>query len=285
MKMNEEEKTVDKSELPWLTFTLSGNAYAVNSKYIDGIITPPDEITPIPDSPPKYIGMLNIRGNVFPLLDMRKQFKIFSIDEEVAAFTQDIEHFIELHKARFETIAAEFERGGEPSFKSADDTQKCEYSLWLEKKFHKKDKVFETLQKAEVSHRALHTFPAKMYNIMSDNFLDPKTSKQSEGVTLLEDMAAELQAFTDALTEAEYNYKRRFRETIINLADGEDRIGILVDEVLGVGTIDMVKDSKNLNSVYQSKLFCGVAKSDKTEKEILIIDEELLIRQAAEIND
>jgi chemotaxis signal transduction protein len=283
--MNEEAKIADKSDLPWLTFTLAGNAYAVNSKYIDGIITPPDEITPIPDSPPKYIGMLNIRGNVFPLLDMRKQFRIFSIEEEVAAFTKDIEHFIEVHKEHYSAITADFERGGEPTFRTSDDTSKCEYTLWLEKRFHKKDKVFETLQKAEAAHKALHAFPMKMYNIMSEHYLDPKTQKHAEGEALIEDMAAELQTFTDALTEAEYSYRRRFRETIINLADGDDRIGILVDEVLGVGSIDMVKDSKNLNSVYQSKLFCGVAKSDKTEKEILIIDEELLIRQAAEIND
>jgi chemotaxis signal transduction protein len=283
--MNEEAKKADKSELPWLTFTLCGNAYAVNSKYIDGIITPPDEITPIPDSPPKYIGMLNIRGNVFPLLDMRKQFKIFSIEEEVDAFTKDVEHFIELHRQRFRTIADEFERGGEPDFNISEDHLKCEYSLWLDKKFHKKDKVFETLQKAEQAHKNLHAMPAKIYSIMSENYLDPKKSKVDEGHAILEESAADLQTFTDALTEAEYNYRRRFRETIINLADGEDRIGILVDEVLGVGSIEMVKDSKNLNSVYQSKLFCGVAKSDKTEKEILVIDEELLIRQAAQIND
>jgi chemotaxis signal transduction protein len=288
--MNEDVKQgvtqeVDKNELPWLTFLLCGNAYAVNSKYIDGITTPPDEITPIPDSPAKYIGMLNVRGNVFPLLDMRKQFKLFSIDEEIADFAKEIERFIELHKHRLDVLKNAFAAGGEPEFKTVSDVTKCEYSMWLEKKFHKKDKVYELLQKAEPAHRALHAFPAKLYEIMSEDYLDPKKGKHEEGRALIEDAEFDLQTFTDSLTEAEYNYRRRFRETIINLADGEDRIGILVDEVLGVGGIEPVKDSKNLNSVYQSKLFCGVAKSDKTEKEILIIDEELLIRQAAQIND
>jgi chemotaxis signal transduction protein len=275
----------DNGDLPWLTFLLAGNAYAINSKYIDGITTPPDEITPIPDSPEKYIGMLNVRGNVFPLLNMRKQFKITSIEEEIALFEKDIEQFISSHRKRLQAVEAAFERGGEPDFKTSDDYHRCEYTLWLEKKFHKKDKVYEMLMKADAAHKALHAFPAKMHNIMSEDYLDPSKQKHAEGQALIDDAAADFQSFTDSLTEAEFAYRRRFRETIINLADGEDRIGILVDEVLGVGSIEPVKDSKNLNSVYQSKLFCGVAKSDKTEKEILIIDEELLIKQAATIND
>jgi chemotaxis signal transduction protein len=285
--MNEDIRNIEEEEnsLPWLTFTLCGNAYAVNSKYIDGITTPPDEITPIPDSPPKYVGMLNVRGNVFPLLDMRKQFKLLSIDEEMAAFSKDVEHFIQVHKERFKALTDIYERHGEPDFKHIDDVSKCEYTLWLEKKFHKKDKVYETLQKAEPAHKALHALPEKLHNIMSEDYLDPKKGKRSEGDALISDATEDLTTFCDALTEAETGYRRRFRETIINLADGEDRIGILVDEVLGVGSIDMVKDSKNLNSVHQSKLFGGVAKSDKTDKEILVLNEELLIRQAAEIND
>jgi chemotaxis signal transduction protein len=283
--MNEDIIKSDTSDLPWLTFLLSGNAYAINSKYIDGITTPPDEITPIPDSPEKYIGMLNVRGNVFPLLNMRKQFKITSIEEEIAAFEKDIEVFISLHRKRLQAVEQAFERGGEPDYHSADDYHRCEYTLWLEKKFHKKDKVYETLMKADAAHKALHAFPGKMHAIMSEDYLDPSKEKRQEGQALIDEAAADFQLFTDTLTEAEYNFRRRFRETIINLADGEDRIGILVDEVLGVGTIEPVKDSKNLNAVYQSKMFCGVAKSDKTEKEILIIDEELLIKQAATIND
>jgi hypothetical protein len=216
---------------------------------------------------------------------MRKQFKIMSIEEEVTAFEKDIEHFISSHRKRLQAVEQAFERGGEPDFKSSDDTHRCEYTLWLEKKFHKKDKVYETLMKADASHKALHAFPAKMHSVMAEEFLDPSSAKHKEGQALIDDAAEDFQTFTDCLTEAEFSFRRRFRETIINLADGDDRIGILVDEVLGVGTIDPVKDSKNLNSVYQSKLFCGVAKSDKTEKEILIIDEELLIKQAATIND
>jgi chemotaxis signal transduction protein len=283
--MNEEAVKIDKNSLPWLTFLLCGNAYAINSKYIDGITTRPDEITPIPDSQEKYIGMLNVRGNVFPLLDMRKQFKLLSIDEEMAAFENDAERFIASHKERLKAVEVAFERGGEPDFKVADDAAKCEYTLWLDKKFHKKDKVYETLMKADAAHKALHALPAKIYTVMSEDYLDPKKSKHQEGETLIEDAREDYRIFSETLAEAEFNYRRRFRETIINLADGEDRLGILVDEVLGVGTIDPVKDSKNLNSVYQSKLFCGVAKSDKTDKEILIIDEELLIKQAAQIND
>jgi chemotaxis signal transduction protein len=253
-------------DLPWLTFTLRGNAYAINSKFIDGIMTPPDEITPIPDSPPKYIGMLNIRGDVFPLLDMRKQFKLMSVDEEIKAFEDCVEDFISVHTAACEKI-----KNGSAML---GDEVKCHYTLWAEKISHHKDKVSELVAKADVPHKNIHVLCAKIEEYRKTG------GKENEIAALLPEITKNVALYSDILKEAEYTFKRRFRETIVNLSDEDCKIGILVDEVLGVGEIEMVRDSNNLNTVYSSKMFEGVGKSDKTDKEILIINEEMLIKQS-----
>jgi chemotaxis signal transduction protein len=259
-------------DLPWLTFTLRGNAYAINSKFIDGIMTPPDDITPIPDSPPKYIGMLNIRGDVFPLLDMRKQFKLMSVDEEIAAFEKCVEDFISAHKAAYDTLKS---RSGAALL---GDDIKCSYTLWAEKISRHKDKVSDLVAKADAPHKSIHATAAKIDDLLK------KEDTENEIATLLTELAKDVAAFSDILKEAEYTFKRRFRETIVNLSDDDCKLGIMVDEVLGVGEIEMVRDSNNLNTVYSSKMFEGVGKSDKTDKEILIINEELLIKQSSEIS-
>jgi chemotaxis signal transduction protein len=252
--------------LPWLTFTLRGNAYAINSKFIDGIMTPPDEITPIPDSPPKYIGMLNIRGDVFPLLDMRKQFKLMSIDEEIKAFEDCVEEFINVHKEACEKL-----KNGSAML---GDELKCRYALWSEKMSRHKDKVSDLVAKADAAHKNIHSHCARIDELRKTE------GKEGEINTLILEAAKDVELFSDILKEAEYTFKRRFRETIVNLSDDDCKIGILVDEVLGVGEIEMVRDSNNLNTVYSSKMFEGVGKSDKTDKEILIINEEMLIKQS-----
>jgi chemotaxis signal transduction protein len=266
-------QTDDDFDLPWLTFTLRGNAYAINSKFIDGIMTPPDDITPIPDSPAKYIGMLNIRGDVFPLLDMRKQFKLLSVDEEIAAFEKCVDDFIELHKNAYDKLKSK------NGVSMLGDELKCPYTHWAEKisRHAHKDKVSDLIQKAETHHRNIHAAAVKI----DEHF--KKGDKDGEVDTLLKELAKNIDAFTEILKEAEYTFKRRFRETIVNLSLDDCKLGIMVDEVLGVGEIEMVRDSNNLNTVYSSNMFEGVGKSDKTNKEILIINEELLIKQS-EIN-
>jgi chemotaxis signal transduction protein len=264
--MQEEIMETMDLDLPWLTFTLRGNAYAINSKFIDGIMTPPDEITPIPDSPAKYIGMLNIRGDVFPLLDMRKQFKLMSVDEEIKAFEDCVEDFINVHTAAYEKLKVGSAMLG--------DELKCHYTLWAEKISRHKDKVSDIIAKADTAHKNIHALSAKIDELRKAD------GKESEIAALLGETAKNVTLFSDMLKEAEYTFKRRFRETIVNLSDEDCKIGILVDEVLGVGEIEMVRDSNNLNTVYSSKMFEGVGKSDKTDKEILIINEELLIKQS-----
>jgi chemotaxis signal transduction protein len=259
-------------DLPWLTFTLRGNAYAINSKFIDGIMTPPDDITPIPDSPPKYIGMLNIRGDVFPLLDMRKQFKLMSVDEEIAAFEKGVEDFISVHKAAYDTLKS---RSGAAML---GDELKCPYTHWAEKMLRHKDKVSDLIAKADAPHKSIHSISAKIDELLK------KEDTETEISTLLTELAKNVAAFTDILKEAEFTFKRRFRETIVNLSDDDCKLGIMVDEVLGVGEIEMVRDSNNLNTVYSTKMFEGVGKSDKTDKEILIINEEMLIKQSTEVS-
>ncbi|MDR0946645.1 MAG: chemotaxis protein CheW [Ruminococcus sp.] len=267
--------TQNDLDLPWLTFTLCGNAYAINSKFIDGIMTPPEEITPIPDSPRKYIGMLNIRGDVFPLLDMRVQFKNPTMSEEISAFEKQVDEFIERHKKTFDELKNTVS-DSTTAISAVDDT-KCGYSLWAEKVMKHKDKVGEAIAKAQEPHKALHHIADRITEIVRNSQAE---RREEELKKVLAEGESQLVLFTDILKEAEYTFKRRFRETIINLSDGDRKLGIMVDEVLGVGEIEMVKDSQNLNSVYSSNMFEGVGLSDKTEKEILIINEELLIKQS-----
>lgn len=74
--------------LPWLIFTLRSHYYAIHSRYVTGIMVPPDSITPVPEAPDIYRGVVEIRSEVYPVLDMRKMFGFPSIDTECKEFTE-----------------------------------------------------------------------------------------------------------------------------------------------------------------------------------------------------
>lgn len=81
-EINNKEQN-EEMEFPWLIFKLKDNLYTVNSKMITSIVITPENITYVPNVP-KYInGLIHLRGNVIPLIDLRVLFNMKSIKEEL----------------------------------------------------------------------------------------------------------------------------------------------------------------------------------------------------------
>ena len=56
-----------------VNFKLSGEEYAIDIRSIQEVIRT-QKITPVPQMPDFVLGVINIRGNVIPLFDLRKKF-------------------------------------------------------------------------------------------------------------------------------------------------------------------------------------------------------------------
>ncbi len=67
----EQFEEFEEVEFPWLIFKIKENLYTVNSKVINTIVKMPEKITQVPNVP-KYIkGLIHLRGNVIPLIDLK----------------------------------------------------------------------------------------------------------------------------------------------------------------------------------------------------------------------
>lgn len=76
MNYDTEEIFEEEIEFPWLLFKLDDNLYTINSKLITSIVICPEEITYVPKVSEYIIGLIHLRGNVVPLIDMKQLFKI-----------------------------------------------------------------------------------------------------------------------------------------------------------------------------------------------------------------
>jgi purine-binding chemotaxis protein CheW len=57
----------------WLGFSLKGQRYAVSLAAVREVIRPGD-ITPVPGAPSDVLGIVNLRGQIVPVLDGRRRF-------------------------------------------------------------------------------------------------------------------------------------------------------------------------------------------------------------------
>lgn len=72
----ENEEELEEIEFPWLIFILNNNLYTINSKFITSIVIKPDEITMVPNVADFMTGLIHLRGNVVPLIDLKTLFKM-----------------------------------------------------------------------------------------------------------------------------------------------------------------------------------------------------------------
>jgi len=62
----------------YLTFVLNGEEYGVEILRVQGI-QGWDTVTPIPNSPDFVLGVMNLRGAIVPIIDLRKRFNMETI--------------------------------------------------------------------------------------------------------------------------------------------------------------------------------------------------------------
>ncbi len=261
------EEAVD---LPWLIFTLDGNAYAVNSKYVSGIEMRPGDVTPLPDAPDIYCGLVERRGEVYPLLDMRKTFHFLSIDEEIEKFKKMMEQRKQDHINWVDALERCVSSG--EKFTLATDPHKCAFGIWYDKFTKENHSASFHIKKIEEPHRLLHESASAVIRAVENG------DKETAARLLKKDREDYVPKIISILDEAENAYRNTFRETVVVLSDGTQMLGLLVDEVLAVDKIEPVTGSNNMNLLLQSKFFEGTARNDKINLEILIVDEDELIK-------
>ena len=70
-------------EFPWLIFKLNDKLYTVNSKFITSIVIKPEEMTFVPNVANYMSGLIHLRGNVVPLINLKALFKLSSKNENI----------------------------------------------------------------------------------------------------------------------------------------------------------------------------------------------------------
>jgi len=74
--MNENEQQ-EREELQIVAMHLGDEVFGIDIAHIHTVITP-QPITPVPQTPAYVKGVMNLRGRILPVIDLRTRFKIVS---------------------------------------------------------------------------------------------------------------------------------------------------------------------------------------------------------------
>ena len=68
----------------FIIFRLGHQEYGLPIAAVDEIARPPDHITRLPKAPAFIDGVMNLRGSVVPIVDLRRRFELTSTEPESA---------------------------------------------------------------------------------------------------------------------------------------------------------------------------------------------------------
>ncbi|MGN0599485.1 MAG: chemotaxis protein CheW [Oscillospiraceae bacterium] len=269
----DEKNAILGNDLPWLIFSLNGFTYAINSEFVTGILVPPDNFTPVPNAPAEYRGIANIRGEVYHVIDMRCLFGYDSLDKECADFTKMIETREQDHLNWANELKRSVENNTE--FTLTTDPHKCAFGIWYDKFKSNPHNADYSLHKIEKPHEELHRTAEKIAEIRKRPDSPEKTRKLSELMNMVFDEY--VPEIVNIMDEAKRRYTSFFRETMVTFNSEAGNAAIVVDKVLAVDRITHVSGKSNMDRIFASPYFIGVARNSRVDDDILVIDVKKII--------
>ncbi len=263
----------EEIEFPWLVFKLNDNLYTVNSKIITSIVMVPERITKVPNVPDYMLGLIHLRGSVIPLLDLRILFNTKSIKEEYEEFIKMIDDRKQDHIHWVE----EFENSlnNNEKFKLNTNPHECAFGKWYDNFTTDIEAVNFHLKKIDEPHKEIHAAVEKANNCSKQ--CDSCDREKCLKTVLEETKEKNMPYLLNLLDELKEIFKMHYKEMVVVLENDNSNIGIIVDEVLSVENIIPFEATEEITKMCRDKFVSGVAKSEKSNELLLILDDEKIM--------
>ena len=258
-----------QDSLPYVLFQIEGHLYAIDSGRVREILALP-KITGVPNAPPEIRGVMNLRGKVIQLIDLRVKLGLSPLQEELKALSQLLSEREQEHRdwlAELEDCIRE-----KRPFTKQRDPHKCKFGQWYDT-YKTEDRLLGmTLPSMDKPHRVIHA--------TADEALARMESGDTEGALRLINARrnGELAVLIKLFTESRRILAEEHRELAVVLERGTEQLAFSADMVEEVEPIP--EDRIEAMPVTQAGLSDGscfqVGRRLETDQTVLLLNDDLL---------
>jgi chemotaxis signal transduction protein len=262
------------SPLPFLLFQVKNSLYAVGAENVREIVILPS-VTAMPNLPPEIRGVINLRGKVLPLVDLRVKLGLPSAKTELDELVQLL-HDREQDHRNWLTELEHCVREQRP-FKLARDPHQCRFGVWYDRFQTENTLLKMALAKMDAPHQAIHASADQVLRLVEQG-------DSNGALRLLEDRRDhELAQLIGLFNEIRQLLREQVRELAVVLGHGDNRLAITIDQVEAVeripeGNIEPMPTALQFQA---GQLPWQVGKRGRTSETILMLDADCLFRSQA----
>jgi len=256
--------------LPFVIADVKGLQLAVSAEYVQEIVRTP-RWHMVPNTPRHIRGVINLRGKVLPLVDLRLRMGLPSALEDVEQMiamlvTREEDH---IHWLR-ELLGAVTE--GRP-FTLARDPAQCAFGKWYYS-YKPEDIGFASVMyRFEMPHRRIHS-------IADDVLKNAERGEHDKAKEIiLRTEKGDLHTVVNLFGEARTAFRESHKEVAIVLSNGRKHLSVTVDSVESVEAIaeETIEDATPALGSVKSDLIRKVAHRANDKGVVFLLDAEALL--------
>lgn len=154
------------AEMPWAIVRVRNQMFAVAAQDLREMLILP-EVAAVPNAPDYIRGVINLRGRVMPLVDIRKRLGMVSAAEEISSFCELMVQREQDHRNWLNELAASVEE--RRPFKLTTDPHRCAFGKWYDTYRPENGWVAALLKKFDEPHQKIHAVGVEVETLKAGN--------------------------------------------------------------------------------------------------------------------
>ncbi len=158
-----------KNEFPWVIFSIKGTLFAISASIVRSMVAMPP-VVQVPYTPDYVRGVVNLRGRVIPVIDLRTRLGMKSFLLDVEEFCTMLEQREQDHLNWMQELEASVHE--RRNFKLAVDPHLCAFGKWFDSYKPESNLLEMLVKKFEEPHEKIHAIAAKVKSLEKSGNID-----------------------------------------------------------------------------------------------------------------
>lgn len=260
-------------DLPWVIFEIRKQAYAISTKLVSGIMQVPHVIH-VANAPELFLGASNVRGDVIPVLDTRKLLGCPSANKEA----EELVNLLEEKKEELDRWIGLLRRSveGQRRFPLPMEPNASGFGKWYYEYLRKGTGAAKELRSIQEPLVEMHSYAKKVDSLRaSDNSY---ASGAEELLTQAEKCCRNIGNSIESIVQGIYETLTPMIICLSSPSTRETCMAFTVDVVKAVDLLSLVDERGNSKCLFVSGYLCGVAHNEKVPGEILLMDDNEVVK-------
>lgn len=271
MEQASESNRVEPDTYPWVLFKLGDNVFGITAELVETMVQVP-AVTPVPNVPPHIRGVMNLRGRVLRVVDLRLSLGLPRLQDDMERFLVTLDDRYHEHERWADALIGTVRSGSD--FLGERDPSRCGFGRWLDSLETADVVLHGLLERVRAPHDRLHQ--------MAEHLDRARRNGDREEVDRLVadvegNLLPQIRAHLEATKEA---YRAATREVALVLADGRSATAVVVDRVMSVehlAPVDADVERNAMSGLPENDLVAGMGHRERDDELVLVLDGDLLL--------